>query len=512
MRLSLSSEKALEVSGEAVVGGIWEADPTGPTLPRSLADLDRAVGGALAQARRSGELRGRRKEITVFHRSAGGSRILLVGLGPRTSFDAEEVRRASAEAIRALAGRGVTTAVYDARSFVGGRVDLERVVRAIVDGASLGSYGFRRFKSSVPDAPVSAAVVALGSKPPKVIAEAFAEEEALTGVVTWTRDVANMAPNEATPARLAEIAQELGKSHELKVTVLDEKQLERLGCGGILAVGSGSSHPPRMVVLDYPGRGANPSTIAVVGKGITFDSGGISIKPHERMSYMKFDKSGAVAVLGILRAARTLGVRSRIVGIMACAENLPSGSSYRPGDLVRTYSGRTIEVLNTDAEGRVVLSDALAYATKNYDPQVLIDIATLTGAQSVALGDTIAGLVSSDDALAEKLRRASTATGEQIWRMPLTEYHRELVRAADFGDVRNSTEIPLAGMLTAAAFLEAFVDDRPWAHLDIAGPAYTTLSTRKYQPAYLNVGAVGFGVRLITRFLLDYEPGRSRRR
>ncbi len=513
MRLSLVPDAAAAVTADALVSGLWEAETPQSLLPRSLAEIDRSTGGAISAAWRNGELKGRRKEIVVFHRTSGGSRILLVGLGPRAAHDAERVRRAAAEAIRALAGRGVTTAAYDARSFVTGRVDLSTAVRSIVDGAVLGSYGFTKFKSKVPDAPVPSAVIAVGPKPPKAVAAAFAEEEALVGVVTWTRDIANLPSNEATPARLADIARELGKSHELKVTVLDEKRLEELGCGGLLAVGSGSSHPPRLIVLEYPGQGASAPTIAVVGKGITFDSGGISIKPAAQMSHMKFDKSGAVAVLGILRAARVLRVRPRVIGVMACAENLPSGTAYRPGDVVRTYSGTTIEVLNTDAEGRVALSDALAYAAKNYSPSAMIDLATLTGAETVALGDTIAGLVTNDDGLADRLRRASAATGEAIWRMPLTDYHRELVRAADFGDVRNSIELPLAGMLTAAAFLETFVADRPWAHLDIAGPAYTTVATRKYQPAYLNAGAVAFGVRLLSRFLLDYvPPGRTRRR
>ena len=286
--------------------------------------------------------------------------------------------------------------------------------------------------------------------------------------------------------------------------VFDVPALKRMGCGGILAVGSGSSHPPRLIVLEYPGRGRAPPTVAIVGKGITFDSGGVSIKSALHMSHMKFDKSGACAVLGILRAARELNVRPRVIGVMACAENLPSGTAYRPGDLVRTYTGATIEVLNTDAEGRVVLADALGYASMHYRPEAIVDLATLTGAEVVALGDDMAGLVAPDDRLAEQLIEASANSGEPIWRMPLTDYHRELVRAADFGDVRNSIEIPLAGMLTAAAFLETFVGDRPWAHLDIAGPAYTTLSTRRYQPAYQNVGAVGFGVRLVSRFLADY--------
>lgn len=433
--------------------------------------------------------------------------MLVVGLGPAGKYSPEVARRASAEAIRALAGKGVKRAVYRLEAFSVGGTTEEQALRALVDGALLGTYEFNRFRSNPKDPAVPEALVALSGRgaPSATLRRAFDEERRIVGSVLFTRDIANLPANEATPQRLAREALALGKSHRLKVRVFDERALRRMGCGGILAVGSGSTHPPRLIVLEYPGRGRAPPTVAVVGKGITFDSGGVSIKPALHMSHMKFDKSGACAVLGIVRAARELNVRPRVIGVMGCAENLPSGSAYRPGDVVRTFSGKTIEVLNTDAEGRVVLSDALSYAAKTYRPDALLDLATLTGAQTVALGDDMAGLVSPDDRLAERLIEASANSGEAIWRMPLTDYHRELVRATEFGDVRNSIEIPLAGMLTAAAFLETFVDDRPWAHLDIAGPAYTTITTRKYQAAYLNVGAVGFGVRLVSRFLLDYD-------
>ncbi len=218
------------------------------------------------------------------------------------------------------------------------------------------------------------------------------------------------------------------------------------------------------------------------------------------MGEMKFDKSGAVATLGILRAAATLEVAPRVVGVLCCAENLPSGSAYRPGDVVRTFNGKTIEILNTDAEGRVVLSDGLGYVVQQYKPDEVIDLATLTGAQVVALGDDTAGLVTTDERLAHGLLAASALTGEPVWRMPLTDFHREMVKS-EVADVRNSTEIPVAGMLSAAAFLETFVGTTPWAHLDIAGPAYTNSLTRKWQPAYQNIGATGFGVRLVTRYL-----------
>ncbi len=373
-----------------------------------------------------------------------------------------------------------------------------------MDGTVLGGYEFVRYKSN-PEPGVTSVTIFTDGATGKALRSAVEEQSTVVATVLWTREIANLPADTATPERLAEEAKGLASELGLKVTVFDERQLATLGCGGLLAVGGGSAHPPRMIVLEYPGRPGrrgSGTTVALVGKGITFDSGGISIKPAPAMSHMKFDKSGAVAVLGALRAAALLRVGPRVVGVLCCAENLPSGTAYRPGDVVRTFNGKTIEVLNTDAEGRVVLSDGLGYAVKTYAPDVLVDLATLTGAEVVALGDDTAGLVTKDAGLARDLLAASAATGEPIWRMPLTDYHRELVKS-DIADVRNSIEIPLAGMLTASAFLETFVDGARWAHLDIAGPAYTSVSTRKYQPAYQNIGATAFGVRLLARYLLD---------
>ncbi len=408
--------------------------------------------------------------------------------------------------MKALRGRGAPSVAFRLPSFVSGRVDPVAAARALADGAVLGAYEFTAFRREV-EPGVAQLTVHLGpelARRSAAVQRAFGEELQVLDSVTWAREIANLPANAATPERIAAEARALAKDAGLGIEVFDEEALARLHCGGILAVGSGSSHPPRMIVLDYPGpsKGKRP-TIALVGKGITFDSGGISIKPAPQMSHMKFDKSGAIAVLGVLRACAALRVPAHVVGVLCCAENLPSGSSYRPGDLVRTFNGTTIEVLNTDAEGRVVLADGLGWVVQERTPDALVDVATLTGAEVIALGDDTAGLVSTDERLAARLLAASRATGEPVWRMPLSDYHRELVRS-DVGDVRNSTEITVAGMLTASAFLEKFVGSTPWAHLDIAGPAYTTVTTRKYQPAYQNIGATAFGVRLLTRFLLDY--------
>jgi leucyl aminopeptidase len=505
MKALLDRREATAAAADAVISGVFERGEKETTFPKTLAKEDAAAKGLVKAAWDRREIRGKRREITIIHRPDGRGRVVLVGLGPRGRFDHEVVRRAAAEAVRALKGKGARTVAFRLAAFAQEPVTSEAAARAIVDGAYLGSYEFLKYRSTT-DGGVEETTLALGEelgRDETLLRKAVDEQRTIAETVVWTRDIANLPADTASPARLAEEARALGKELGLKVTVFEEAKLEEMHCGGILAVGSGSnSHPPRMIVLEYPGGARRGKTIAVVGKGITFDSGGISIKPALNMGNMKFDKSGAVAVLGILRAAALLKVPPRVIGVMACAENVPSGTSYRPGDVVRTFNGKTIEVTNTDAEGRVVLADALGYVVATYRPDEVIDLATLTGAQVVALGDDTAGLMSTDEKLAAGLLAASATTGEPLWRMPITDFHRELVKS-DVADVRNSIEIPVAGMLTAAAFLENFVGGTAWAHLDIAGPAYTTTSTRKYQPSYQNPGATGFGVRVVTRYLMD---------
>jgi leucyl aminopeptidase len=504
MKVIVDRRDGLTSTTDAVASGFFERSEKDDAFPRSLAKEDEATKGLLRGAWDKKEVRGKRGELTVIHRPDGRGRLVLIGLGPHGRFDAEGVRRAAASVVKGLKAKGARTLAFRVGSFVGEGVPVEAAARALVDGAVLGGYEFVKYKTKT-EGGVEEVTLALGEelgRTDAVVKKAVAEEQDIVETVVWTREIANLPADTATPERLAEEARALAKELGLKVTVFDEQKLAEMHCGGLLAVGSGSSHPPRLIVLEYPGGSKRGRTVAVVGKGITFDSGGISIKPAASMSHMKFDKSGAVAVLGILRAAATLKVPPRVVGILCCAENLPSATAYRPGDVVRTFNGKTIEVLNTDAEGRVVLSDGLGYAVAQCHPDEVIDLATLTGAQVVALGDDTGGLFSTDDRLAQGLLAASAATGEPLWRMPLTDYHRELVKS-DIADVRNSTEIPVAGMLTAAAFLETFVGTTPWAHLDIAGPAYTTLTTKKYQPSYQNLGATGFGVRVVTRYLID---------
>jgi leucyl aminopeptidase len=503
MKIGIDRREALASSLDIVVAGVLERSEKEDAFPRTLSPDDAASGGLIQAAWKRREIRGKRKEVTVIHRPDGKGRIALVGLGPLASYDVETVRRAAAEALRAFKGKGARTLGFRLSSFTVGGVPADGAAAALTEGAMLGAYEFLRYISTR-ESTVEDATVFLGEehiREESSIRKAVDHARTVADAVLWTRDIVNVPADVATPSWLAEEARKLGKDLSVKVTVYDEKQLAEMHCGGLLAVGGGSVHPPRMVVLEYPGGARSGKTVAVVGKGITFDSGGISIKSAPGMSTMKFDKAGACAVLGIVRAAATLKVPPRVVGVMACAENLPGEGAYRPGDVVTSYNGKTIEVLNTDAEGRVVLSDALGFVVDRFKPDVVIDLATLTGACVVALGDNTAGLIATDDGLAQALLDASAKTGEPIWRLPLTDYHRELVKS-DVADVRNSTEITPAGALTAAAFLEMFVGRSvPWAHIDIAGPAWTNAGTRKYQPSYQNIGATAFGVRLVTRYL-----------
>ncbi|MCI4354626.1 MAG: leucyl aminopeptidase [Thermoplasmata archaeon] len=504
MKFALDRRDATLGSVDASVAGVFERGEKPEPLPRALTREDQAAKGLLAAAWQRREIKGRRRELTVLHRPDGKGRVVVVGLGSSATYTADGARRAAAEVVRGLRGKGARTIGFRLSSFVSETVPSEVAIRAIVDGAALGAYEFLRYRTTT-DGGVEESTIHLGEEHAReeaALRRAVDNEASLVEAVLWTRDVVNVPADTATPEWLADQARALGKEFSLKVTVFDEKKLAEMHCGGILAVGGGSAHPPRMIVLEYGGGARSGKTVAIVGKGITFDSGGISIKPALSMGDMKFDKSGACAVLGAMRAAAVLKVPPRVIGVLACAENVLGPGSYRPGDIVRTYNGKTIEVTNTDAEGRVVLSDALGYVVDHYRPDEVIDIATLTGACVVALGDDTGAVISNDEKLAAGLLEASATTGEPMWRMPLTDYHRELVKS-DVGDVRNSTEISVGGALTAAAFLESFIGRTSWAHLDIAGPAYTTATTRKYQPAYMNIGATAFGVRLLARYLAD---------
>jgi len=320
--------------------------------------------------------------------------------------------------------------------------------------------------------------------------------------VILARDLANGPGNDITPARLGEAALAIGERSGIRVTVLDLDELKAQGFGGIIAVGQGSGQPPRFIIMEYGAKQAGQPTVCLVGKGITFDTGGISIKPADRMDEMKMDMGGAAAVLGAMQALGELKLPLHAVGLVASAENMPSSTAYRPGDILKTLSGKTIEVINTDAEGRIVLADALYYAQR-YQPDGIIDLATLTGAIVVALGTHVTGIMSNNDALAERILQAGEATGERAWRLPLWETYSEMMKS-DIADLKN-TGGRYGGAINAAAFLEHFVGDYPWVHMDIAGTAWTDQKPKAYTPK----GATGVGVRLLVQMLRTWSEARQ---
>ncbi len=508
MDASFEGGGALDTGADGALYALVLAGEKDVKLPAVLALADRETGGLLSAAWTRKEFTGKKGEVSLFPLPGGARRIVVVGLGKAESFSLEAVRRAGGYLAKQLKGKGIVHLAVELPSFTRGKLDGAEAAAALLDGLTLGAYEFRRYKADKPAEGISQVIFARG-KGAKAAPASFRalvdRERKVLDAVLWARDIGNLPADVATPEFMAQQALELAKGRPLKVTVLDEARLRELGCGGILAVGQGSHHPPRMVLMEYAGkpatRGGRPkATVAIVGKGITFDSGGISLKPALNMGEMKFDKSGAVAVLGTMRAVADLGLPVRVIGVMGFAENLPGGGSYRPGDVVRAFNGKTIEVLNTDAEGRVVLSDALSYVTKTYSPDEVVDLATLTGACVVALGVDTAGLMSTSDALSTRLLSASAATGERLWRMPITETHHEMVKS-DIADVKNSVEIPVAGALTAAAFLSQFVGDTPWAHLDIAGTAYVGKTGGSFAAPYTPPGYGAFGIRLLCQYL-----------
>ena len=419
----------------------------------------------------------------------GRRRVLHVGLGEREQFHIDRFRQAAGVAVKSLLKIGAEILAFDLRAH-------SDRVEAVVEGVLLGAYKFEDFKSKESRRKFALKTVQVWVSAPRL---KMAQEQALAGshlanATNFTRQIGNLPPNVLTPKTLAQEAQALARRLGIKCRVWDERALKREGFGGILAVGQGSANPPRFIVLESPCSVRNAPTVAVVGKAITFDTGGISIKPADRMEEMKWDKMGGCAVLGIVQAVRELRLPIRLIGLIPSAENMPSSTAYRPSDLITAWDGKTIEVLNTDAEGRVVLADALAYARDQYHPDLTVDLATLTGACVVALGGRRAGLFTVDERIRGLFFSVGEDTGDRVWPLPMGEEYAEQIQS-DVALVKN-TGGREGGACTAASFLQHWSGDGPWVHLDIAGPAMGL----KELPL-LEKGATGFGVRLITEFL-----------
>ena len=471
------------------------------------ARIDRALGGLLGRALAEERFEGRVGETAYVHAGdrLGVKRVLVVGLGPRAEVKAETIRRAASAAVRRARDLGAKTVVM---SLLGTRLAARLRAQACGEGALLGLYAFDRYKAKKNGdrAIETLTVLAPEAREQAAVREGLRVAELWAEATNFARDLINEPANAITATALARQAEAIARAGGLGVRILDREACERLGMGAFLGVNRGSQEPPRFIHLTYKPKGRAARRIALIGKGITFDSGGLDIKTAEGMAWMKGDMSGAAAVLGVMKVLPRLAPPVEVHGLIAATENMPSGSATRPGDVLRAMNGTTIEIGNTDAEGRLTLADAMAYALKEVKPDEMVDIAPLTGACSIALGSLCAGAMSNDEGLQGRLVAAAAAAGERVWPLPLIDEYREGLKS-DVADLRNTGPRP-GGAITAGLFLKEFAGETPWVHLDIAGAAFSD----KDLP-YAGKGGVGFGARTLLAYLINAgEKGRKARR
>lgn len=461
--------------------------------------VDSKWKGFLSDLKKQGDFKGEKFECRLFytHDSLPARRVLLAGLGKKQDFDLERWRGAASKAGQYIRDSGIKQFVLPVSKISGFQV--EDLAESFVTGLLLGVYEFNEFRTVDRDKIKEIGeVILLGETGETVqsIEKGSGVGKTIAEAVCMARDLVNGPSNTVTPTVLAEKARQIARNGGMEIEVLEVSQAQAMGMGAFVAVAKGSKEPGKFITLEY-NRGKALETIALIGKGITFDSGGISIKPSEKMERMKDDMSGAAAVLATMEVASQLRLPFHLVGIIPATENLPGGKAYKPGDILKTLSGQTVEVISTDAEGRLILSDALTYSLR-YQPKAIIDLATLTGACVVALGDYVIGLFGNDESLLKRIEDASAKTGEKAWRLPLWEEYFEYLKSnvADFKNVGTRS----AGAIIGAIFLSKFAGKTPWIHLDIAGPA----SIEKEQP-YIPEGGTGVGVRLLVQLLRDWN-------
>ncbi len=463
------------------------------TMPASLTELDKSIGGALGRLFEAGDFTGKRDDVAVIYPTGPAPRILLVGLGKTDEVAPASVRRAAALAGKRARTLGVSRAAWHLPPEGQSGVDARTAAQMAAEGLTQGVWQFADMKRPPEERrPTIERVELLVTDQPDAAEAGHRIGAALGAGQTVARGIQVLPGNVCTPSYVASAAEQLAARHGFKVNVLDKAAIMREKMGGLLAVAQGSAEEPRFIELEYEGAAGAP--VVLVGKGVTFDTGGISIKPAQNMEDMKYDMSGAAAVLGTFEVLGRLKPRVHVVGLIPSTENMPSGTAVKPGDVITSHFGKTIEVINTDAEGRLILCDALSWA-RRYQPACVLDIATLTGAIVVALGHTAAGVMGTDDALVEEVRAAGDRAGERVWPLPLWDEYRDLMKS-DIADVKNAGGRP-AGSISAGWFLREFVEGFPWVHLDIAGTAYTDRDD-----ATRVKGPTGMGVRLFSEFIL----------
>jgi len=483
-----------QIEADAIVVNLLEGveQPGGAT-----AAVDKALDGVISSLINRGEIKGKFGEVSIVH-TFGKLPVRIVaiaGLGKHQDFNVDKIRAVAGEfcrALRKLNCHKIATILHGTGT---GGIELEASAEAITEGALLGLYSFTKYKKpEYKDIQEILVIVSEKEKVP-ILEPAIDKAKFVAEATNLARDMVNEPANYMTPSQMAEAAKEIAGKYNLEFKVFDREDMEAMGMGSLLGVAKGSNQPPKLITLSYRGDESSEKTLGFLGKGITFDSGGISIKPSEGMGEMKDDMAGAAAAMAALGPIAQLKPKINVTAIIPATENLPSGTALKPGDVLKAMNGKTIEIISTDAEGRLILADALSYAQKlGLSP--LIDLATLTGACRVALGTLYSGVFSNDQDLADKVLRAAERTGERMWQMPMPEEYKEQIKS-EIANVKN-TGNRYGGAITAALFLAEFIDNTPWVHIDIAG---TALSNK--ESGYMVKGATGVGVRTLVELALN---------
>jgi len=468
-------------------------------LEGDTASLDKTLDGAISQLLAQGEIKGKLNEITIVH-SLGklpSARVVVTGLGKKSELSQDRVRGAVAETCRLLKQKGVASIATIAHGAGIAGISLEGVAQAVTEGALLGTYSFRRHITKEAGYGEIKLLIIVEADKTRLsrLEQGVYKGRVLAEATNLARDMVNEPANYMTPSHMAETAARLAKDYGLELTVLERERMQELGMGALLGVAQGSRQPPKFIVLHYRGTDSKETDVALVGKGITFDSGGISIKPSEKMEEMKDDMAGGAAAIAAISAIAQLKPKINVMAIIPATENLPGDSALKPGDILTAIDGKTIEIISTDAEGRLILADALGYA-KKLGAKLIIDVATLTGACRVALGTVYTGAFGNNQELVDKVIAAGAEAGELVWQMPMHEQYKEQNKS-DIADIKNVGG-RYGGAITAAQFLAEFVGDTPWVHLDIAG---TSLSEK--EQGYLVKGATGVSVRTLINLVLS---------
>ena len=462
-----------------------------------LGKLNKKIDQTISQSIK--EINGEKGKISIIHshKENPSERVLITGLGKKNKLTSDVIRDVTGvitKKIHELKIKEFSIIIPDKTS-----IDNNQIISSIVEGANLSLYEFDLFKkeksnNKEPDLTLLT--------PDKNAQKIIKDSIIISDAVKFTRDVANLPPNECPPMKLGEIAKKIANENKMKCTVFSKNEIKSKGLGGVTAVGQGSKNEPKFIILEYRNGKNEQKPILLVGKAVTFDTGGISLKPGEKMDEMKFDKCGGCTVLGVMKAISELKLPVNVVAIIPSVENMPSGDAFRPGDIIKLFNGKTAEILNTDAEGRLILADGLAYGIKHYQPSSVMDFATLTGACIVALGTNVAAIISNNTKFASKIKAASTKTSEEVWELPINDDYMDMVKSK-VADIKNLGMGRAAGTITAAAFLANSVGNVPWVHFDIAGTAWIQPSTKS--KSYNSHGATGFGVRLVVDYLMNQK-------